>query len=68
MKFWAIKVAASIRREGVVEVLQRLIQQHRLLRTIRVDDGPELTFNLLEQWDEGDCLKTFEWVVVTIPQ
>ena len=55
----AIKVAASIRREGVVEVLQRLMQQHRLLRTIRVGDGPELTFKRLEQWAEGDCIKNF---------
>ena len=39
----AIKVAASIKGESVVEVLQRLMEQHRLPRTIRVDNGPEFT-------------------------
>ena len=33
----AIKVAASIKGEVVVEVLQRLMEQHRLPRTIRVE-------------------------------
>ena len=33
----AIKVAASIKGEGVVEVLQRLMEQRRLPRTIRVE-------------------------------
>ncbi len=51
----AIKVAASIRREGMVEVLQRLMQQHRLHRSIQVDGGPELTFKRLDQWAECDC-------------
>lgn len=30
-------------RQGVVEVLHQLIQQHRLPKTIRVDNGPEFT-------------------------
>ena len=54
-----IKVAASIRGEGVVEVLQRLMQQHRLHRTIRVDDGPQLTFMHLERWAMRYCTTNF---------
>ena len=46
----AIKVAASIKGEGVVEVLQRLMEQRRLPRTIRVDNGPEFTSKCLDQW------------------
>ena len=46
----AVKVTASIKGEAVVEVLQRLQQRHRLLRTIRVDDGPEFTPKRLVQW------------------
>ena len=40
----AIKVAASIKGEAVVDVLQRLP------RTIRVDNGPEFTSKRLDQW------------------
>ena len=40
--------AASIKGEGVVDVLHRLMQQHRLPRTIRVDNGPELTSKRLD--------------------
>ena len=43
-------MAASIGGQGVVEVLHRLMQQHRLPRTIRVDHGPEFTSKLLDQW------------------
>ena len=46
----AIKVAASIKEQGVVEILQRLMEQHRLPRTIRVDNGPEFTSRRLDQW------------------
>ena len=46
----AIKVAASIKGEAVVGVLQRLMEQHRLPRTIRVDNGPEFTSKPLDQW------------------
>ena len=46
----AIKVAASIGGRGVVEVLHRLMQQHRVPRTIRVDHGPEFTSKRLDQW------------------
>ena len=37
-------------REAVVEVLQTLVEQHRLPRTIRVDNGPEFTSKRLDQW------------------
>ena len=43
-------MAASIRPEGVGEVLQRLMQRHRLPRTILVDYGPEFTSKSLDQW------------------
>ena len=33
-----------------MDVLHRLMQQHRLPRTIRVDNGPELTSKRLDQW------------------
>ena len=46
----AIEVAASIGGQGVVEVLHRLMEQHRLPRTIRVDHGPEFTSKRLDQW------------------
>ena len=46
----AIKVSASIRGQDVVEVLQRLMEQRRLPRTIRVDNGPEFTSKCLDQW------------------
>ena len=46
----AIKVAASIRGQDVVDVLQRLKEQRRLPRTIRVDNGPEFTSKRLDQW------------------
>ena len=42
----AIKVATSIKGENVVEVMQ----QHRLPRTIRVNNGPEFTSKRLDQW------------------
>ena len=43
-------MAASIRGQDVVEVLQQLKEQHRLPRTIRVDNGPEFTSKRLDQW------------------
>ena len=46
----AVKVAASIGGQDVVEVLHRLMQQHRLPGTIRVDHGPEFTSKRLDQW------------------
>ena len=46
----AIKVAASIGGQGVVEVLHRLMKQHRMPKTIRVDNGPEFTSKRLDQW------------------
>ena len=46
----AITVAARIGGQDVVEVLHRLMLQHRLPRTIRVDHGPEFTSKRLDQW------------------
>ena len=46
----AIKVGASIRGQEVVDVLQQLMEQHRLPRIIRVDNGPEFTSIRLDQW------------------
>ena len=46
----AIKVAASIAGQGVVEVLHLLMEERRLPRTIRVDHGPEFTSKRLDQW------------------
>ena len=45
----AIQVAASIRGQDVVAVLQSLKEQRRLPRTIRVDNGPEFTSGRLGQ-------------------
>ena len=46
----ASKVGASIKGDAVVEVLQRLNEQRRLPRTVRVDNGPEFTSKRLDQW------------------
>ena len=46
----AIKVAASIGGQGVVEVLHQLMKEHRIPKTIRVDNGPEFTSKRLDQW------------------
>ena len=43
-------VAASIKGEGRVEVLQRLMEQRWLPRTIREDNGPEFSSKRLDQW------------------
>ena len=43
-------VAAGIKGEAVVEILQRLMEQHRLPRAIRVGNGPEFTSKRLDQW------------------
>ena len=45
----AIKVAASTEGEAVVEVLQRLMEQRRLPRTIRVERAG-IHFERLDQW------------------
>ena len=45
----AVKVAASVKGEAVVEVLQTLQQQHRLPRTIRRSYGPEFIPKRLDQ-------------------
>ena len=42
-------VAASIKGETVVGVLQRLMEQHRLPKTIWVDSGPQSTSKRLVQ-------------------
>jgi putative transposase len=46
----AIEVDSSLGGHRVVEVLQRLAQQHRLPKTIRVDNGPEFISRVLDQW------------------
>ncbi len=46
----AIEVAPSIGGHQVVEVLERLARQRSLPKTIRVDNGPEFTLQLLDQW------------------
>ena len=42
--------AASVKVDAVVEVLQRLMEQHSLPGTIRVDNGQEFTSKRLDQW------------------
>ena len=47
----AVKEAASIGGQGVVELLQvQLMRQHRMPKTIRVDNGPEFISKRLDQW------------------
>lgn len=46
----AIMVVAVIGAPGVLEVLYQPMQQHRLPKTIRVNNGPEFTSKLLGQW------------------
>lgn len=46
----AIEVGSSIGGHQVVEVLDRLAQEHRVPKTIRVDNGPEFTSKVLDQW------------------
>jgi putative transposase len=46
----AIAVETSFPAHRVVEVLDRLAQHHRLPKTIRVDNGPEFTSKVLDQW------------------
>ena len=46
----AIRVEGSIRGQDIVVALQRLKEQLRLPRTIRVDNGPEFTSKRLDQW------------------
>ena len=46
----AIEVAMSIGGQRVVEVLMRVAQERDLPGTIRVDNGPEFTSRILDQW------------------
>ena len=46
----AIEVAMSIGGQRVVEVLMRVAQKRDLPGTIRVDNGPEFTSRILDQW------------------
>ena len=46
----AIKVAARIGGQEVVEVLHQLMRQHRMPKTIRLGNGPEFTPKRLDQW------------------
>jgi putative transposase len=46
----AIEVDRSLGGRHVVEVLQRVSQKRQLPKTIRVDNGPEFTSKILDQW------------------
>ncbi len=46
----AIEVDRSIGGHRVVEVLSQAARRRRLPRTIRVDNGPEFTSKVLDQW------------------
>ena len=46
----AIEVAMSIGGHRVVEVLRRVAEERGLPGTIRVDNGPEFTSRILDQW------------------
>ena len=46
----AVKEAASIGGQGVVELLHQLMRQHRMPKTIRVDNGLEFISKRLDQW------------------
>ena len=46
----AIEVAMSIGGHRVVEVLRRVSEERGLPQTIRVDNGPEFTSRILDQW------------------
>ncbi len=46
----AIEVAMSIGGHRLVEVLRRVSEERGLPRTIRVDNGPEFTSRILDQW------------------
>ena len=46
----AIGVAASIGEKGVVEILHQLMKEHRIPKTIQVDNAPEFTSKRLDQW------------------
>ena len=53
----AIKVAASIKGEGVVEILHELMRKYRLPQIIRVDNGPEFTSQRLDKWAHRNGVK-----------
>ena len=46
----AIEVGRSVGGQRVVEVLMQIARDRDLPRTIRVDNGPEFTSKLLDQW------------------
>lgn len=46
----AIEVGSSIGGHRVVEVLEEAAKQRSLPKTIRVDNGPEFTSKVLDQW------------------
>ena len=46
----AIKVGSSNRGQCVLEVLQRLMAQHKLPRTIPEENGPKFTSKCHDQW------------------
>ena len=46
----AIAVADRLGGQGVVEVLMEVVREKGLPKTIRVDNGPEFTSKMLDQW------------------
>ena len=46
----AVRMVAGIRGQDVVDLLQQLKEQRRLLRTVRVDNEPEFTSKHLDWW------------------
>ena len=46
----AIEVADRLGGQGVVEVLMEVVREKGLPKTIRVDNGPEFTSKMLDQW------------------
>lgn len=46
----AIKVADCLGGHGAVEVLMQVVQEKGLPKTIRVDNDPEFTSKILDQW------------------
>ncbi len=46
----AIEVGQRMRGREVVDVLERVACERKLPKTIRVDNGPEFTSKVLDQW------------------
>ena len=53
----AIEVARSIPARRVIEVLNRVVNDRGLPKTIRVDNGTEFTSKVLDQWAYSNGVK-----------